>query len=326
MKVLVTGGAGYVGGAVVAGLVAAGTTPVVLDDLSTGHRRTVPAGVPLVEGSIADLPLLERTLRDHSVTVVIHMAASCLVGESVADPGLYYRNNVVAGLSLLEGMRISGVDRIVFSSSAATYGDPRKTPIPEEAPTSPTNPYGETKLAFEGILRWYQEAYGIRHVNLRYFNAAGSSGPQGEDHDPETHLIPLVLKVALGQSEGVDVYGDDYPTPDGTCIRDYIHVEDLARAHLLALEAVASGSRTYNLGGGKGASVREVIRVARQVTGHPIPEREAPRRPGDPAVLVASADRIERELGWKPARSDLGSIIESAWSWHRAHPEGYGDG
>lgn len=326
MKVLVTGGAGYVGSVAAAELAAAGASPVVIDDLSEGHRAAVPPGIPFVEGKIEDRALLERTLRDHSIEAVVHMAASCLVAESISDPARYYQNNVTAGLALLDGMRACGVGRIVFSSSAAVYGEPERTPIREEDPAHPVNVYGETKLVFENALRWYDRAYGIRYASLRYFNAAGASGEEGEDHDPETHLIPIVLRVALGQAAVVEIYGDDYPTPDGTCVRDYIHISDLARAHLLALEALDRGSRIYNLGVGGGSSVRQVIETAREVTGHPIPAKTVARRPGDPAVLVASPDRIGEDLGWRPERSDLRSIIGSAWAWHRAHPEGYSDG
>ena len=326
MNVLVTGGAGYVGSAVVAELGAAGAAVVVLDDLSEGHRAAVPPGVPLVEGGIGDRALTEKTMRDHSVEAVIHMAASSLVAESVSDPARYFRNNVTDGLSLLDGMRACGVGKIVFSSTAAVYGEPAAVPIGEEDPTRPVNPYGETKLAFERALRWYGGAYRLRHASLRYFNAAGAAGDIGEDHEPETHLIPLLLGTALGRAPRVRIYGDDYPTPDGTCVRDYVHVVDLAGAHLLALDALDGGSRTYNLGFGNGSSVLEVIRTAREVTGHPLLEERAPRRPGDPAALVASAGRIENDLGWRPKRSDLRQIIETAWQWRRAHPEGYRNG
>ena len=325
MNVLVTGGAGYVGSAVVADLLASGASAVVVDDLSEGHRGAVPDGAAFVEGKIEDRSLIEHTIREHSIHAVIHMAASCLVGESVADPAAYYKNNVSAGLDLLEAMRGCSVERIVFSSSAAVYGTPERSPIREEDPARPINPYGETKRLFEGVLDWYGRAYGIRHASLRYFNAAGATSDAGEDHEPETHLIPLVLRAALGRIGCVEIYGDDYPTPDGTCIRDYIHVADLARAHVLALGTLDSGNTVYNLGGGRGSSIREVIDAAREVTSRPIPEKTIGRRPGDPAVLVASSDRARSDLGWRAEQSELGSIIESAWRWQKEHPSGYED-
>jgi UDP-glucose 4-epimerase len=267
---------------------------------------------------------LRNTLRENRIEAVIHMAADSLVGESVTNPAKYYRNNVVAGLELLDAMRDCDIKRIVFSSTAATYGEPEKQPIEETDPTNPTNPYGETKLAFEHALKWYDNAFGLRYASLRYFNAAGASERCGEWHDPETHLIPIVLQVAAGRREQVEIYGDDYPTRDKTCIRDYIHVIDLARAHVLALGALDKGSRIYNLGcGGDGYSVREVIQTARTVTGREIPVKVGPRRPGDPAVLIASSERIKRELGWKPIMQDLTVIIESAWDWLQRHPNGY---
>lgn len=325
MRVLVTGGAGYVGSFVVAELVDRGASLVVMDDLSTGHRASVPSGVPFVEGDIGDRALLEKTLRDHRVEAIVHMAASCLVGESMTDPEGYYRNNVTAGLCLLEAARASGVDKIVFSSSAAAYGAPDQAPIDEDAPLMPVNPYGETKRIFESALQWHHEAYGTRSVSLRYFNAAGAAADLGEDHHPETHLIPILMKVALGKLEQVEVFGDDYPTPDGTCLRDYVHVADLARAHVLALDAPDKRAQVFNLGSGKTSSVLEVIQAAREATGHAIPAKTSLRRPGDPAVLLASHDRITGQLGWRPEQSDLPGIIGSAWAWHRDHPEGYTD-
>ncbi|MCZ6602035.1 MAG: UDP-glucose 4-epimerase GalE [Planctomycetota bacterium] len=325
MKLLLTGGAGYIGSVVATELAAAGAKPIVVDNLSAGHRPAPPQEALFIEGEIGDAELLEETIRKNKVEAVIHLAASCLVGDSISDPAAYYRNNVSNGLALLETMRAAGVRRIVFSSSAAVYGNARQIPIDEDAPTDPINPYGETKLIFERALHWYDRAYDFRFASLRYFNAAGATGDRGEDHDPETHLIPRVLKVALGQAEAIDVFGADYETDDGTCVRDYVHVSDLARAHILALKALDRGSRTFNLGGGSGASVRHVIETAREVTGHPIPERLVDRRPGDPPSLVASFNRIDNELGWKPERSDLRPILESAWEWQRAHPEGYND-
>jgi UDP-glucose 4-epimerase len=316
MKVLVTGGAGYIGSVVSEQLVNDGHEVVVYDNLSKGHRDAVVDGAHFVERDLLDANKLRETLNDNRIEAVIHMAAFSLVGESVEQPAKYYQNNVVAGLVLLDAMRESGVKRIVFSSTAATYGEPESQPIFEAAPASPTNPYGETKLAFEKAMHWYERAYGIRYASLRYFNAAGASEKCGEDHDPETHIIPITLQVAAGKRTHVEIYGDDYPTDDGTCIRDYIHVIDLARAHILALDVLGERSAIYNLGcGGDGYSVRDVIDTARRVTGKEIPVRMGPRRPGDPAVLIASSDKIKSELGWQPQFQDLGLIIESAWRW-----------
>lgn len=326
MVVLVTGGAGYIGSVLTEELIAAGHEVVVYDDLSKGHRDAVVDQAAFVEADLLDPTTLRRTLREHGVEAVVHMAASSLVGESVADPAKYYHANVEGGLSLLDAMRAEGVTRLVFSSTAAVYGEPARQPIDEDTPTAPTNPYGETKLAFEHALRWFEPAYGIHHVSLRYFNAAGASERNGERHDPETHLIPLVLSAAMGHSPVVTVFGDDYPTRDGTCVRDYIHVLDLARAHVLALESLAepgAKSAIYNLGcGGEGYTVREVIDAARRISGREIPVRVGPRRPGDPAVLVASSDRIARELGFRPTLQDLNRIIESAWRWLASPKEG----
>jgi len=316
MKVLVTGGAGYIGSVVSEQLVNDGHEVVVYDNLSKGHRDAVVEGARFVEGDLLEAEKLRQTLNDNRVEAVIHMAAFSLVGESVEAPSKYYQNNVVAGLVLLDAMRDSGVKRIVFSSTAATYGEPEAQPIFESAPTNPTNPYGETKLAFEKAMHWYEQAYGLRYASLRYFNAAGASEKCGEDHDPETHIIPITLQVAAGKRTHVEIYGDDYPTADGTCIRDYIHVVDLARAHILAFDVLDERSAIYNLGcGGDGYSVRDVIDTARRVTGKEIPVRVGPRRPGDPAVLIASSDKIKSELGWQPQFQDLGLIIESAWRW-----------
>jgi UDP-glucose 4-epimerase len=314
MRVVVTGGAGYIGSVVSEQLVSDGHEVVVYDNLSKGHRDAVVSGARFVEGDLHDAEKLRETL--NGINAVIHMAAFSLVGESVEAPSKYYDNNVVAGLVLLDAMRDCGVKRIVFSSTAATYGEPEAQPILESAPTSPTNPYGESKLAYERAMHWYERAYGLRYASLRYFNAAGASEQCGEDHDPETHIIPITLQVAAGKRSHVEIYGDDYPTEDGTCVRDYIHVIDLARAHILALDVLNERSAIYNLGcGGDGYSVREVIDTARRVTGKDIPVRMGPRRPGDPAVLIASSDKIKSELGWQPQFQDLGVIIESAWRW-----------
>lgn len=324
MRVLVTGGAGYIGSVVTEELVRDGHETVVYDSLYKGHRAAVVAGAKFIVADLMDGATLSRTLTENGIEAVIHMAADSLVGESVQNPAKYYRNNVVAGLELLDAMLEAGVRRIVFSSTAATYGEPEKQPIEETDPTNPTNPYGETKLAFEHALRWYDAAYGLRYASLRYFNAAGATPRCGESHDPETHIIPIVLQAAAGKREHVEIYGDDYPTRDRTCVRDYIHVVDLARAHILALNVLDEGSRIYNLGcGGDGYTVREVIETARAVTGRDIPVRVGPRRPGDPAVLIASSTRIKRELGWQPTMQDLRLIIESAWNWLQTHPNGY---
>jgi len=325
MRALVTGGAGYIGSVVVEELLAEGADAViVLDDLSKGHASAVVAPAELVRGAIADRELVTKLCRDHAIDVVVHMAASSLVGESVQQPARYYANNVTAGLALLDAAHAAGVDRFVFSSTAAVYGEPERTPITENFAVQPTNPYGDTKLAFERALGWYQRAYGMRFASLRYFNAAGATAKNGEQHAPETHLIPLVLDVARGGSPHVAIFGDDYPTPDGTCVRDYIHVSDLARAHVLAIGGMAARpARIYNLGCGGGFSVRQVIDVAREVTGHAIPVQIAPRRAGDPAVLVADSARIQHELDWHPARQDLRAIVGDAWQWLLAHPQGY---
>jgi UDP-glucose 4-epimerase len=317
MRVLVTGGAGYIGSVVVEELLAHNDTPVVYDNLSKGHRESVAPGAEFIQGELIDREKLKEVLASYRIEAVVHMAADSLVGESFQNPAKYYANNVVAGLALLETMRSTQVSRIVLSSTAAVYGDPQKQPIEESDPTLPTNPYGETKLAFEGALNWYERAYGFRYVSLRYFNAAGATERCGELHDPETHLIPLILQVAAGERPPLEVFGKDYPTRDGTCVRDYIHVSDLARAHVLALGLLSHKSAIYNLGCGGGYTVLEVIEAARQVTGRPIPIRMAARRPGDPAVLIASSEKIQKELGWRPQHQDLRTIIESAWKWMR---------
>jgi len=321
MRVLVTGGAGYIGSVVVEELLLAGHEVTAYDDMSRGHRDVVVTPARLVEANLLDGDALGRTLGTHRIEGVVHMAAESLVGESVTMPARYYRTNVVGSLGLVDAMLHHGVRWIVFSSSAAVYGAPARQPIEESAPAAPTNPYGETKLAFERALGWYGAAYGIRSVALRYFNAAGATERNGERHDPETHLIPLALAAAAGLRDAVTVLGDDYPTPDGTCIRDYVHVSDLARAHVLALEALAAGrcEGTFNLGcGGTGSSVREVIEAARKVTGREIPVRMGSRRPGDPPRLVAATDHARRTFGWSPRVTRLDDIIESAWRWQRS--------
>ncbi|TCZ78879.1 UDP-glucose 4-epimerase GalE [Paenibacillus albiflavus] len=326
MAILVTGGAGYIGSHTVAELLARGKEVVVVDNLQQGHREAVIGGT-LEVGDLRDADFMAEVFRKHKVEAVIHFAASSLVGVSMKEPGEYYHNNVYGTLCLLEAMHKAGVNNIVFSSTAATYGEPEQVPIKETDRTQPTNTYGETKLAMERMMHWYDVAHGVKYVSLRYFNAAGAhaSGRIGEDHSPETHLIPLVLQVALGQREQISIFGGDYATPDGTCVRDYIHVSDLADAHLRALGRLLDGgeSAVYNLGNGRGFSVREVIEVAREVTGHPIPSVLLDRRGGDPAVLVASADRARTELGWIPQQPELRDIIASAWQWHSAHPHGY---
>ena len=316
MRILVTGGAGYIGSVVTEELLKDGHSVVVYDNLVKGHREAVAAQAEFIFADLTDTEKLTDVLRRHETEAVIHMAAYSLVGESVENPAKYYQNNVVAGLSLLDAMREAGVKKIVFSSTAAVYGEPKKQPIKETDKTQPTNPYGETKLAFEQALKWYEKAYGIRYASLRYFNAAGASENFGERHDPETHLIPIILQAARGLREYVEVYGDDYPTADGTCIRDYIHVIDLARAHIAALRILDEKSAIYNLGcGGEGYSVKQVIDTARAVTGKEINVRYGKRRAGDPAILIASSDRIQKQLGWKPERQNLKEIIESAWKW-----------
>jgi len=324
MKILVTGGAGYIGSVVTEELLNDGHEAVVYDSLYKGHRAAVDPRATFIEGDLLDGEALRDALRESQVEAVIHMAADSLVGESVEVPAKYYRNNVVAGLSLLDAMHDCGVRKLVFSSTAATYGEPEKQPIEETDPTNPTNPYGETKLAFERALSWHERAYGIRYASLRYFNAAGASERFGEAHTTETHLIPLVLQAAAGMRPDIQIYGADYPTRDGTCVRDYVHVVDLARAHILALGNLNERSAIYNLGcGGEGYSVQEVIETARQVTGREITTRIVPRRAGDPGVLIASSEKIKRELGWQPGFQDLRVIVESAWDWLSGHPHGY---
>jgi UDP-glucose 4-epimerase len=329
MRVLVTGGAGYVGSVSVERLVEAGHEVVVLDDLTTGHRESVPPTVSLEVGSYGDADLLERLLERAHVDAILHCAARSLVAESVREPSRYYHDNVAGGIVLLEAARQANVGRIVFSSTAAVYGVPDATPIPEDAPLRPINPYGETKRTFEGALRFYGEAYGMRSVSLRYFNVAGATERNGELHDPETHLIPNILRAAE-TGVAITLFGDDYPTPDGTCIRDYIHVADLADAHLAALEATApddprtDAALVCNLGIGMGFSVRQVVDAATAVVGRPIPATTGPRREGDPPVLVAAADRAREVLGWTATRPTLEEMIGSAWAWRRAHLDANG--
>jgi UDP-glucose 4-epimerase len=323
MRVMVVGGAGYIGSVTVEQLQKAGHEVVVFDSLIKGHRGAILENTPFVHGDMANPEDLQSAFERYPVDAVMHFAALSLVGESVTQPAKYFTNNVANGLKLLEAMGNHGVKKLVFSSTAAVYGEPEGWPIHEDFALNPTNPYGESKLAFEKVLKWYAQAYGLRYAALRYFNAAGATERVGEDHDPETHLIPLVLQVARGKREHISVFGDDYATKDGTCVRDYIHVVDLADAHLRALSVLDTGSATFNLGNGKGFSVKEVIEAARHVTGHPIPTVMAPRRAGDPAVLVASSERIRQALGWVPKYPDLESIIGDAWKWHQRHPEGY---
>jgi len=317
LRILVTGGAGYIGGMVALTLARQGHAVVVYDNLCHATRALLPAGVDFVHGELADRSALEKLLAS-GFDGVMHFAALIEAGDSMQKPELYFRNNSASTLTLLEAMLTARVLRLVFSSTAAVYGEPDVTPIPEDAPLRPTNPYGESKLLVEKMLSWMYRVHGLRYASLRYFNVAGAMGGRGEAHEPESHLIPLVLEVALGRRGHIRIYGDDYPTPDGTCVRDYIHVEDLAHAHLLAFEALANHEQLiYNLGNGAGFSVLEVIESARRVTGHPIPIEIQPRRPGDPAVLIASSEKIARELGWKPRHTTLDMIIESAWEWHQ---------
>ncbi|HLY35732.1 MAG TPA: UDP-glucose 4-epimerase GalE [Candidatus Limnocylindria bacterium] len=328
MRILVAGGAGYVGSTTIETLVAAGHAVTAFDNLTTGHRASVIDGARLAVGDLQDRHNLAHVLREERIEAVLHCAAKSLVAESMADPGLYYRNNVAGGLSLLEAMRDVGVQRLVFSSTAAVYGEPRRVPIAEADRTEPINPYGATKLAFEGAMRWFAASHGFRAISLRYFNVAGATQLNGEDHQPETHLIPLVLRVAAGEAGHVQIYGQDYPTPDGTCIRDFVHVRDLANGHLLALEATGEGDpslEVYNLGSAAGFSVREVVEAARKITGRAIPARPLKRRVGDPPVLVASSRRARRELGWTPRASSLEQMLSDAWAWKMAHPQGYAD-
>ena len=323
MKILVVGGGGYIGSVCAELLLDQGHGVTIFDNLSEGHRRALDPRAEFVEGDLVDRQSIEKTLAKQQPDAVMHFAANALVGESMQNPSKYFRNNVANGLNLVDAMISAGVAKIIFSSTCAIFGPPERVPIDETMPPRPINPYGESKLAFEKILRWYGEIHGLKFVSLRYFNAAGASAKFGEDHRVETHLIPNVLKVALGQKPNVEIFGTDYETPDGTCIRDYIHIVDLARAHILALNATKSDF--YNLGTGGGASVREVIDSCRKITGSNIDIVEKPRRPGDPPRLIASSEKIKRELGWQPQFQSLDAIIESAWKWHQKFPRGYED-
>ncbi len=323
--ILVTGGAGYIGSVTVELLRARGEQVVVLDDLARGHRAAVPSDVPLYEGRIGDADLVARIAAEHELEACIHFAALAYVGESVTEPARYFDNNVVQGVALLDALLKAGVRRLVFSSTCATYGEPQRVPISEDHPQQPTNPYGWSKLFMERIMESYERAYGLKFVALRYFNASGATSALGEQHDPETHLLPNVMAAALGQLPFVSVFGGDYPTDDGTAIRDYIHVADLGEAHILALKHLREGgaSERINLGDGQGYSVLEVIETARQVTGRPIEMRMEPRRAGDPSRLVADAEKAHNLLGWRPLYPDLASIIRSDWEWRMKHPQGY---
>ncbi|AVX19945.1 UDP-glucose 4-epimerase [Carboxydocella sporoproducens DSM 16521] len=327
MNILVTGGAGYIGSHTVHYLLQQGHQPIVLDNLSTGHRQAVPSTVPFYHGDIADSALVTSIIDRHQICGVIHFAASSLVGESMIDPAKYFENNVVKTILFLNTLLKTGVKHLVFSSTAAVYGEPRQLPIREEDLTEPTNVYGQTKLMLEQVMAQYARTYDFHYAALRYFNACGAlpDGSIGEDHQPETHLIPLILQVANGRRDHITIYGQDYPTPDGTCIRDYIHVLDLAEAHLLALQYLWNGGESgpFNLGNGQGFSVQEVISLARQVTGHPLPVQIGPRRPGDPARLVAAAEKARQVLSWQPRYPDLAAMVASAWAWHRQHPDGF---
>jgi len=324
MKVLVTGGAGYVGSVVVDELIARGDEVVVIDNLYQGHREAINPEAKFAQVDLLDVHAVAEVFdANPGIEAIMHFASHTLVGESMQRPELYLRNNIVMGVNLLEVAVPRGVRKFILSSTANLFGNPTRVPIDESQPLDPGSPYGESKLMLERILRWYERIYDLRYGALRYFNAAGATERRGEHHDPETHIIPLVLSVALGKRDSFTIYGGDYPTPDGTCIRDYVHVYGLAQAHLLTLDALEEGSRTYNLGNGQGFSNLQVVETARKVTGHPIPTQIGPRRPGDPAVLVASSEKIRSELGWQPKYADLESIIRSAWEWHKSHPSGY---
>lgn len=325
MKLLVTGGAGYIGSVVAEQLLEAGHQVTVIDDLSRGHRRAVPQGTELVVGDLADKEKLAALFRSHQFDAVLHFAAFIEAGESMKFPETFFRNNTANALAVLETMLATRVNRFVFSSTAALYGNPARSPIQEEDALQPTNAYGESKLLVERMLEWFHRIHGLRYASLRYFNAAGAvSADRGEAHQPESHLVPRLMNVALGRQKQIEIFGTDYPTPDGTCVRDYIHVGDLAAAHLLALDALGrSGRLVYNLGNGQGFTVRQVIEGVSRVTGRPIPVVESPRRQGDPAVLIASSEKIRRDLNWKPKFPELDAILNSAWLWHKNHPDGY---
>jgi UDP-glucose 4-epimerase len=323
MNILVTGGAGYIGSVAAQALVDAGHQVTVYDSLVSGHRGAVPDRVKFILADLADQPTLQSAIQQGHFEAVMHFAAFIEAGESMTDPGKYFHNNLALSLGLIEACARQGIQHFVFSSSAAVYAS-SDSPLSEDSPLGPASVYGQTKLMIEQVLEWYHRIHGVHYACLRYFNAAGATPDRGEDHQPESHLIPLVLRVALGQREFVSIYGTDYPTPDGTCIRDYIHITDLVAAHILALNGLKERNRLiYNLGNGEGYSVRKVVEAARHITGHPIPVRETPRRPGDAPRLVASSERIRRELGWEPAVPELSRIIASAWDWHREHPQGY---
>jgi UDP-glucose 4-epimerase len=325
MHILVTGGAGYIGSIVVEELILQGEQVTVFDNLAQGHRSALHPQAEFVEGDLASRQGLNDLFSRHSIDAVMHFASYIQVGESMAKPFKYLGENVTNGLNLLETMVAHGVHRFILSSTANLFGEPERIPIDEGERIVPGSPYGESKYILERVLHWLDQTTDLRYAALRYFNAAGATAERGEDHDPETHLIPLVLQVALGQREHIIIFGDDYPTRDGTCVRDYIHIVDLAQAHILALHALDGGSRIYNLGNGQGYTVREVIDTAREITGHPIPAVDGPRRPGDLPSLIAGSEKIRRELGWQPRRPDLHDIVQSAWTWHQAHPHGYPD-
>ena len=327
MNILVTGGAGYIGSIVTEELVRQGDTVVVFDNLYYGHQAAVHPQATFIEGDLADRAAVKAAFDAHDIEAVMHFASYTLVGESVEKPFMYIGDNVTNGLNLLQEAVEHGVRRLILSSTANLFFDPERMPIDEKERIVPGSPYGESKNILERMLYWLDHTYDFRYAALRYFNAAGASptGERGEDHDPETHLIPIILQVALGQRDKIVIFGDDYDTHDGTCVRDYVHVADLAQAHILALHALDEGSRAYNLGNGRGFSIKEVIETCREVTGHPIPTEIGPRRPGDPDTLIASSDKIKQELGWKPLYPELRTIVEHAWEWHRAHPHGYGD-
>jgi UDP-glucose 4-epimerase len=326
MKALVTGGAGYIGATTVQGLLDGGHEVLVYDNLSKGHREAVPKSVKLVQGEVGDREHLDSVLREFRPEAVLHFAASIEAGESMRTPEKYFRNNSASTLTLLEAMLACGVNKFIFSSTAALYGEPRRVPIQEDDELNPTNAYGESKLLVERMLAWMHRIHNLRYASLRYFNAAGSNGRSGEQHDPESHLIPLILQTAAGQRDHVSIFGTDYSTEDGTCVRDYVHVSDLATAHVLALEALSARDRLiYNLGSGKGFSVRQVIDSARRITGMPIKVVESSRRPGDPAILIASSEKIRRELNWNPRYPQLDAIVSSAWEWMQKHPRGYAE-
>lgn len=323
MNVIVTGGAGYIGSICVEELLNAGHTVTVYDNLTEGHRSAVDPRAKFVEGCLSDPSKVQQAMKDASAEAVMHFAANALVGESMIDPGKYFRNNVASGLNLLDAAVAAKVKKFVFSSTCATYGPPDRIPMTEDLPQKPINPYGESKLMFEKVLQWYQEIHGLEFIAFRYFNAAGASEQFGEHHRIETHLIPNVLMVALGQKEEIQIFGTDYPTPDGTCIRDYIHIKDLAQAHIAGLEPGKKGF--FNLGNGDGYSVKEVIQMCEEITGRKIPAVEKARRAGDPPRLVAGADKAFKELNWKPEYPKLRDIVATAWAWHQKHPEGYPD-